>query len=234
MNKLLAFLALAPLAFGQTQLGPRVFSSGTYANRPSSPATGTVYIVTDHDCAGSNSGPTNCRYNGSTWDALGGGGTFSQTNSLGSGGGTGFQRIVDANYGSVCLSSGTFTYPGGTAAAAAATSQEFTIITSLTGDERYELVLLSEGTIFTQGASVTLLKASVGRPGASTNDELMPQTLLMQSSGNAWFGIDRPQPPVLGTANTYTLVLALRTTGGNVSDLTAGCVNYEVYGWKRP
>jgi hypothetical protein len=60
---------------------------------------------------------------------------------------------------------------------------------------------------------------------------MLPQTGFMVSSGNAWFAEDHPQTPILGTSNTYSLVLAIRTTGGNVSALTAGAVYYEVCGY---
>jgi hypothetical protein len=89
---------------------------------------------------------------------------------------------------------------------------------------------VSESTQFSSG-SITGTKVSLGRPGVSTNDELLPQTSMMQSGGNAWFAFDRPQPPVIGAANTYSLVLAIRTTGGNISALTAGAVYYEVCGY---
>jgi hypothetical protein len=115
-------------------------------------------------------------------------------------------------------------------AAAAAASQEIPIITGLNGNARYGHVLVSESTQFASG-TVTATKVSLGRPGVSTNDELLPQTSMMQSSGNAWFAFDRPQPPVIGAANTYSLVLGIRTTGGNVSALTAGAVYYEVCGY---
>jgi hypothetical protein len=90
-------------------------------------------------------------------------------------------------------------------------------------------VLVAESTQF-GGTGITSTKLSLGRPG-STNDELLPQTAFMQSSGNNWFAFDRPQPPVIGAANTYSLVLAVRTAGGNVSGLTAGAAYYEVCGY---
>lgn len=76
MNRfLLLVLIVLPLA-AQEVVGSRVHSSGTYANRPGTPATGTVYIVLDDAsagaCAGGGSAQSQCRYNGSTWTALGG------------------------------------------------------------------------------------------------------------------------------------------------------------------
>ena len=132
--------------------------------------------------------------------------------------------------GTISLTGGTWTYPGGAVAASAATSQEITIITGLNGNQRYTRTLLAESTRF-DSSSVTATKVSLGRPGSTTNDEMLPQTGFMVSSGNAWFAEDHPQTPILGTSNTYSLVLAIRTTGGNVSALTAGAVYYEVCGY---
>ncbi len=72
MKLIILILAAMPL-MAQQVTGPRVPSSGTYANRPTSPATGTVYIATDTDCGGTASAtPTQCRWSGSTWQATGG------------------------------------------------------------------------------------------------------------------------------------------------------------------
>jgi hypothetical protein len=179
-----------------------------------------------------------------TWALItgGGGGTPGgstgqmQVNSSGSFAGQGFalsgggsavwQRATECATGTVSLSGGTWTYPGGTVAAAAATSQEIPIITGLNGGVRYSRVLLSEHVIFAS-STVTVTKASIGRPGP-TDDEMLPQTSMMVSSGDAWFAEDRPQTPILGVSNTYSLVLAIRTTGGNVSALTTGAASYEV------
>jgi hypothetical protein len=61
-----------------TTVGPRVPAYGTWANRPGSAANGTVYIVTDDASAGActvgGSVVRQCRWNGSEWAALGGGG----------------------------------------------------------------------------------------------------------------------------------------------------------------
>ena len=93
--------------------------------------------------------------------------------------------------------------------------------------------MVAESTIFAS-ASVTNTKISIGRAGSSTNDEMLPQTSMMVSSGNSWFAEDRPQTPILGASNTYNIVLTVRTTGGNVSALTGGAVYYEVCGYKIP
>ena len=159
------------------------------------------------------------------------GGSFGGlTNPLTAGGGTTYATGLYCNTGSVSLSSGTFTYPGGTVSASGTASQEFTIVTGVTGLLEFASVQISEHTQFTSG-TVTGLTASIGRPGISTNDEMLAQTPLMQSGGDAWFAYDRPQPPILLGSNSYTIVLALRTVGGNVSALTLGQVNYKVCGW---
>jgi hypothetical protein len=226
--------------------------AATFASPPSSPATGSVYIFTDASavgtCSGGGSALATCRWSGSAWQALGGGGGGTaggsngqmQVNSSGSFAGQAYgldggasrvsQRGTECATGTVSLSGGIWTYPGGTVAAAAAPSQEITIITGLTGDMRYTRTLLAESTQFAS-SSVTATKVSLGRSGISTDDELLPQTSFMVSSGNAWFAEDRPQTPVLGASNTYSLVLAIRTTGGNVSALTAGAAYYEVCGY---
>ena len=228
--------------------------ASTFAAPPSTPLTGSVYIFTDASaagtCSGGGSALASCRWSGSAWTALSGGGGGGgaaggstgqmQVNAGGSFAGQAFglgggasrvaQRGIECATGSVSLSGGIWTYPGGTVAAAAAASQEITIITGLTGDMRYTRTLLAESTQFAS-SSVTATKVSLGRPGSTTNDEMLPQTGFMVSSGNAWFAEDRPQTPILGTANTYSLVLAIRTTGGNVSALTAGAAYYEVCGY---
>jgi hypothetical protein len=221
--------------------------TSTFASPPSSPLGGSVYIFTDASAVGSCSGGGSalafCRWSGSAWTAVGGGGTAAgsdgqmQVNSGGSfaaqvsglSGGASrlYQRGTECATGTVSLSGGVWTYPGGTVAAAAATSQEITIITGLTGDMRYNRVLLAESTQFTS-STVTVAKMSLGRPG-TTDDEMMPQTTFMQPSGT--FAEDRPQTPIIGAVNTYSIVLAVRTTGGNVSALTAGSAYYEVCGY---
>jgi hypothetical protein len=136
------------------------------------------------------------------------------------------QTGVECTSGTISLSGSTWTYPGGTVSGAAATSQEFPITGTMSGNVRFAGAMLSEHVQFASG-SVTAVKASIGRPGASTNDEMVPQFSLMQSGSDAWFTFDRPQPPVL--TGTYSLVVALRTTGGNVSAISTGAaINFEV------
>jgi hypothetical protein len=159
-------------------------------------------------------------------------GSFAgQAFALSGGSSTAYQRAIECAKGTVSISGGTWTYPGGTVAAASTTSQDIPIITGLTGDQRYTSVLISEATIFAS-ASLTGTKISVGRSGNSTNDEMLPQTPFMQSSGNNWFAEDVPQAPVLGSGNTYNISIGVRTIGGNVSALTSGAVNYEICGYK--
>ena len=144
-----------------------------------------------------------------------------------------FQVAPSCTTGTVYLSGGVWTYPGGNVVAAGNTSQDIPIITGLNGNMRYTRALIAESTKFTS-ATVTVTKVSLGRSGSSTNDEMVPQTAMMVSSGNAWFAEDRPQAPVLGSSNTYSISLGIRTTGGNVSALTAGAIYYEVCGYAIP
>ena len=227
--------------------------TSTFASPPSSPLTGSVYVFTDASavgtCSGGGSAIGTCRWSGSAWTAVGGGGGGGtaagsdgqmQLNSGGSFAAQGFglsggasrvsQRATECATGTVSLSAGTWTYPGGTVVAAGSTSQDIPIITGLNGSMRYTRALIAESTQFAS-ATVTITRASLGRTGSSTNDEMLPQTSMMVSSGNAWFAEDRPQTPILGASNTYTISLGIRTTGGNVSALTAGAVYYEVCGY---
>jgi len=81
MKLLLTIALLSACAFGQQANGSgtgtkndsalaRIPPSGTYANRPGSPLTGTLYLVTDTLCGGAGTGPAICRYNGSSWILL--------------------------------------------------------------------------------------------------------------------------------------------------------------------
>ncbi len=216
------------------------FPESTYAGLPAPAAANTGWRYTVTDCltggctAGGGSVVVDLRSDGSAWAAIsGGGGAAASQSVLGGGGSATFQRQTECATGTVTLSnvSGTmtWTWPGGTAVAAGSGLQEIPIITGLNGNMRYGHVLVAESTQFA-GSGITGTKVSLGRPG-STNDELLPQTSFMQSSGNSWFAFDRPQPPVIGVSNTYGLVLAVRTAGGNVSGLTAGAAYYEVCGY---
>ncbi len=104
---------------------------------------------------------------------------------------------------------------------------EITIQTGVSGDERWDQVLMSETTQFT---GTTGLTVSMGRPGSTTNDEMSGAAMpLMVSSGGANFWSARPIPPQLGT--TYDIVLSFTVTGGNVNSATAGAILWETCGY---
>jgi hypothetical protein len=156
-------------------------------------------------------------------------GSFAgQAFRLSTGGSTTAQSAIECASFTVSLAGGTWTYPGGTTAATATTIQELTLITGIPGSFTPTSILVSETTQFTSG-TVTFTKVSIGRTGSTTDDEMLAQTPLMQSSGDVWFAFDRPQPPVV--TGTYSVVMAFRTTGGNVSDLTAGSATYKLCGY---
>ncbi len=79
MKTLTVILILAATLAAQQPVGPRPTWSGTYANRPTSATIGTQYVVTDDAstgaCTGGGSAKSTCWWDGSTWTALGGGGT---------------------------------------------------------------------------------------------------------------------------------------------------------------
>jgi len=85
----LAILSLiAAGAYGQglhnqVMTGNVVPPQGAYSSRPSSPATGAWYIVTDDAsagaCTGGGSAVSNCRWTGSVWSSIGAsGGSYSE------------------------------------------------------------------------------------------------------------------------------------------------------------
>src|ERR1017187_4896573 len=128
--------------------------TSTFASPPSSAATGSVYIFTDASavgtCSGGGSALATCRWSGSAWSAVGGGGGGTaggyarqvQVNSSGSfagqssifSGGARVQRAVEC-------ASGTVSY---TALTAAAANQEITIKTGTSGNVRWDQVTVSE------------------------------------------------------------------------------------------
>src|ERR1035438_5341861 len=155
--------------------------TSTFASPPSSPATGSVYIFTDASgvgtCSGGGSALATCRWSGSVWSAVGGGGSGGggtpggaagqgQVNSSGSfagqssifSGGTLVQRAVEC-------ASGTTNY---TALTAAAANQEITIQTGISGNVRWDHVQISETTQF---SGTTGLTVSMGRPGTNNYRE---------------------------------------------------------------
>ncbi len=211
--------------------------ASTFANPPGSPATGSVYIFTDASavgaCSGGGSALATCRWSGSAWAAMGGGGGAGnpggsdgqvQVNSVGSfagqssivSRGTPRQRAVECAYGTVSYSELT----------AAASNQEITIQTGISGNVRWDQVMVSETTLF---AGATGLTVSMGRPG--TNNYEMTGTLvpLMVSGGDLSFWTARPSPPQL--TDTYSIVLNFAVTSGNVNAATAGLLTWEVCGY---
>src|ERR1035437_6184058 len=127
--------------------------TSTFASPPSSPATGSVYIFTDASavgtCSGGGSALAACRWSGSAWSAVGGGGGGLSQASIFSGG-TRLQRAVECASGTVYSA----------ALTAAAANQEITIQTGISGNVRYASVLLSETTRFASAAGLTV---SMGR-----------------------------------------------------------------------
>ena len=112
----------------------------TFASPPSSPVTGSVYIFTDSSavgtCSGGGSALATCRWSGSAWQAGGGAGGSSDA-SIFSGGAQVLRSIQCA--------SGTTSY---TALTAAAANQEITIQTGISGNVRWDQVMVSETTQF--------------------------------------------------------------------------------------
>ena len=213
--------------------------ASTFAAPPSTPLTGSVYIFTDASaagtCSGGGSALASCRWSGSAWTALSGGGGGGggaaggstgqvQVNSGGSfagqssvlSGGTLVQRAMECASGTVPAS----------ALTAAATNQEITIHTGISGKVRWDQVMVSETTQF---AGVTGLTVSMGRPGTNNSEMTGAQVPLMVSSGDANFWGARPIPPQL--TGTYSIVLNFTVTSGNVNAATAGLLTWEVCGY---
>ena len=209
--------------------------TAAFASSPSSPATGSVYIFTDASavgtCSGGGSALASCRWSGNAWAAVGGGGGAAggstgqvQVNSGGSfagqssvlSGGTLVQRAMECASGTVPAS----------ALTAAATNQEITIHTGISGKVRWDQVMVSETTQF---AGATGLTVSMGRPGTNNYEMTGAQVPLMVSSGDANFWGARPIPPQL--TGTYSIVLNFTVTSGNVNAATAGLLTWEVCGY---
>jgi hypothetical protein len=156
----------------------------------------------------------------------GSGGGSPGTPALGGTGWTTVDRVVRVATATVSLGSSTWTYPGGTIPAAAATSQEIPLFTGLlNGNMRYDHVQISIGASFALGGSVVSITAGIGRPGGSTDTEMLSLFDITQSAG--LFSFDRPQPPIIGST-PYDLVLTITTTGGNVSALSTGSLTVEI------
>jgi hypothetical protein len=142
------------------------------------------------------------------------GGSFAGQASVLSGG-TLVQRAVECASGTVPAS----------ALTAAATNQEITIHTGISGNVRWDQVMVSETTQF---AGTTGLTVSMGRPGTNNSEMTGAQVPLMVSSGDANFWSARPIPPQL--TGTYSIVLNFTVTSGNVKAATAGLLTWEVCG----
>ena len=181
------------------------FPESTFAGLPTPAAGNTGWRYTVTDClssactAGGGSIPADVRSTGSAWVVISGGGAAA----------------------SPCAH-GTVSY---TALTAAASSQEITIQTSVSGNTRWLGVVLSETTQFT---GTTGLTVSMGRPGSTTHAEMTNGTNfpLMVSSGDANYVSTRPIPPQI--TGTYNIVLNFAVTGGYVSAATAGSLTWEV------
>jgi hypothetical protein len=124
---------------------------------------------------------------------------------------------------SVQCASGTTSYAALTAAAA---NQEITIQTGISGNVRWDQVMVSETTQF---AGTTGLTVSMGRPGTNNAEMTGTQVPLMVSSGDANYWSARPIPPQL--TGTYSIVLNFAVTSGNVKAATAGALTWEVCGY---
>jgi ABC-type nitrate/sulfonate/bicarbonate transport system substrate-binding protein len=145
------------------------------------------------------------------------GGTFGGQSSIFSGG-TRVQNAVECAHGTTSY----------TALTAAAASQEITIQTGMSGNVRYASVLLSETTQFAGGTGLTV---SMGRPGSTTNAEMMngAPLPLMVSGGDVNYASTRPIPPQITSA--YSIVLNFAVSAGNVNAATAGSLTWELCGY---
>ena len=143
-------------------------------------------------------------------------GSFAGQASIFSGG-TKVQRAIECSTGTVSH----------TALTTAAASQEITIQTAMSGDVRYDSIVLSETTQF---AGDTGLTVSMGRPGSTTHAEMTNgiNFPLQVSAGDFNFLETRPIPPQI--TSTYNLVLNFAVTSGNVNTASAGVLTWEVCG----
>ena len=113
-----------------------------------------------------------------------------------------------------------------TSLTAAAVSQEITIQTGVSGNVRWDQVLVSETTQFT---GTTGLTVSMGRPGSNNVEMTGTLVPLMVSSGDVNYWTARPIPPQL--TSTYSIVLNFAVTSGFVNAATAGVLTWEVCGY---
>ncbi|MBI3888908.1 hypothetical protein HY311_03935 [Candidatus Nomurabacteria bacterium] len=133
--------------------------------------------------------------------------------------GTAVQQAVECAHGTV----GTAQLSG----LAAGASGEVTLQTGISGDVRWQGILLSETTQFT-GTNLTV---SMGRPGSTTHAEMTNGVnfpLGVGSSDTNYFST-RPIPPQI--TSTYGVVLNFAVTSGNVNAST-GSLTWEMCGYK--
>ncbi len=64
----------------------------------------------------------------------------------------------------------------------------------------------------------------------STDDVFLVQTAFGNSSGDQYLVYDRPSPNLIGSSNTFSVVVGVRTVGANITALN-GAFNYEVCGY---
>jgi hypothetical protein len=109
---------------------------------------------------------------------------------------------------------------------AAAANQEVTIQTGISGNVRWDQVVVSETAQF---AGTTGLTVSMGRPGTNNYEMTGTRVPLMVSGGDANFWTARPMPPQF--TGTYAIVLNFSVASGNVNAATAGSLTWEVCGY---
>lgn len=219
MKTLLLILISLPL-FAQQEDGPRVQKTYTLASPPTVVA-GTVLIFSDSatlgSCTPGGSALATCRWNGSAWQpTAGGGGGGGATDASIFSGGTQVLRSVQCAKGTV----------NSTSLTAAAANQEITIQTGISGNVRWDQIVVSETTQF---AGTTGLTVSMGRPGSSNAEMTGANVPLMVSSGDGNFWSTRPIPPIL--TGTYSIVLNFVAASGNVNAASAGALTWEVCGY---
>ncbi len=197
------------------------FPESTRAGLPIPAATNAGWRYTVTDClevsctAGGGSIVEDLRSDGSlAWVVISGASSSSQASIFSAG--TQVQRSVQ------CASGIT----NSAALTAAATSQEITIQTGISGNVRWEHATVSETTQFT---GTTGLTVSMGRPGGADAEMTGGAVALMLAGGDANVWATRPVPPQL--TGTYSLVLNFAVTSGNVNAATGGALTWEVCGY---
>ena len=208
--------------------------TSTFASPPSSPLTGAVWIFTDASatgtCAGSGTARATCRWNGSAWEATGGGGGGTPAGSVGAiqynntvFGGQAFVIGGSLQRGNECKNA-TTSY---TALTTVGLTQSITLATGISGTFRWDHITLQE---YTQAAA-SGLTSLVGCIGTNTSTcDLVPAFSLAQATAPQNFWIENPTPPILGSG-TYTVYLNFTSVGANLNTLSAGSFNTELCGY---